>query len=154
MDRSSFCSCVFALFLDTSSIALSIDIFFLDTFLDRWLDTSLCRELLRIYIKDKCDPDFIFSWSLSRYLYLLTSQFTLSHSKPLFKWFSSFFKVSLHLVSFDSLIFMHFILWNLSFWRFCKIWGFSKSKRFLCNFWDGFWRFNFKNFMHCIPCAL
>ena len=64
--------------------------------------------------------------------------------------FSSF----LHLVSIDSLIFMHLILWNLIFWDFCKIWGSSKSKRFLCNFWDGFWRFTLKNFTHCIPCAL
>ena len=29
------------------------------------LDTSICRELLRIYIKDKRDPNFIFSRSLS-----------------------------------------------------------------------------------------
>ena len=72
---------------------------FLDTFLDRWLDTSIYRELLRIYIFVLCDSDFIFSWSLSRYLCLLTSQITLSHSKPLFKWFSIFFKVFLHLVS-------------------------------------------------------
>ena len=62
------------------------------------LDTSICWELLRIYIKGNRDPNFIFSWSLSRYLCFLTSQITFSHSKPLFKWFSSFFKVFLHLV--------------------------------------------------------
>ena len=50
VDWSSFYSCVFALFLNTFSIVVSIDIVFLDTFLDRCLDTSICRELLRIYI--------------------------------------------------------------------------------------------------------
>ena len=38
MDRSSFSSCVFALFLNTFSIAVSVDVVFLDTYLDRWLD--------------------------------------------------------------------------------------------------------------------
>ena len=99
VDWSRFCYCVFAFFLDTFSTVASFDVVFLDTFLNRWLDTSICWELLRIYIFVLCDPDFIFSWSLSRYLCLLTSQITLSHSKLLFKWFSIFFKVFLHLVS-------------------------------------------------------
>ena len=94
VDRSSFYSCVFALFLDTSSTASSVDVVFLDTFLDRWLNTSICRELLSIYIKDKRDPDFIFSQSLSQYLCLLTSQITLSltphHFSSDFRAFSSF----------------------------------------------------------------
>ena len=50
VDRSSFSSCVFALFLNTFSIAASIDVVFLNTSLDRWLNTSIYRELLRIYI--------------------------------------------------------------------------------------------------------
>ena len=99
VDWSRFCYCVFAFFLDTFSTAASVDVVFLDTFLDKWLDTSICRELLRIYIFVLCDPNFIFSWSLSWYLCLLTSQITLSHFKQLFKWFSIFFKVFLHLVS-------------------------------------------------------
>ena len=47
VDRSRFCSCVFALFLDTFSIAASVDVVFMDTFLDRWLDTSWHLYLLR-----------------------------------------------------------------------------------------------------------
>ena len=60
VNQSSFSSCVFALFLDTFSTVASVDIVFLDTFLDKWLNTSICRELLRIYIKDKCDPILTF----------------------------------------------------------------------------------------------
>ena len=46
------------------------------------------------------------------------------------------------------------MIFNLSFWDFWKFWGFSKSKRFLQNFLDGFWRFDLKNFIHCISWAL
>ena len=95
VDQSSFCYCVFAFFLNTFLTATSIDAVFLNTFLERWLDTSICRELLRIYIFVLRNPNFIFS----RYLCLFTFQITLFHSKPLFKWFSSFFKVFVHLVS-------------------------------------------------------
>ena len=48
MDRSSFSSNVFASFLDTSSIAAYVNVVFLDTFLDRWLDTSRHLYLSRI----------------------------------------------------------------------------------------------------------
>ena len=56
VDRSSFCSCVFALFLDTFSIVAFVDVVF--------LDTSICRELLRIYIYALRDPILISSISL------------------------------------------------------------------------------------------
>ena len=52
--------CFFAPFLDTSSTVASVDIVFLDTFLDRCLDTSICRELLKLYILGCRDPDLIF----------------------------------------------------------------------------------------------
>ena len=154
MDRSNFSSSVFASFLDTSSIAASVDVVFLDIFLDRWLNTSICWELLKLYILGCRDPVLIslISLDLSTLVHLPNHSLSLQNSFP--SVFQAFSRISLHLVSFDSLIFMHFILWNLSFWNFCKVWGFSKSKRFLWNFWDGFWRSTLKNFMHCIPCAL
>ena len=79
------------------STTVSVDVVFLDTFLDRWLDTSWHLYLSRItkdlYILSSRSSSY-FYWSLSRYLCLLTSQNTFSHSKPLPKWFSSFFKFS------------------------------------------------------------
>ena len=48
VDRSSFSSCVFALFLDTFSTVASVDLVFLDTFLNKWLDTSRHLYLSRI----------------------------------------------------------------------------------------------------------
>ena len=154
MDRSSFSSSVFALFLDTSSTAAIIYVVFLDTFLNRWLDTSRHLYLSRItealYIGlSRSGSHFL---DFSEPVHLPNHSLSLQTSFPSI--FQAFSRISLHLVSFDSLIFMHFILWNLSFWDFCKIWGFSKSKRFLWNVWDGFWRFTLKNFMHCILCAL
>ena len=118
------------------------------------LNTSICQELLKLYILVCCDPVLIslISLDLSAHVHLSNHSLSLQTSFP--SVFQAFSRISLQLVSFNSLIFMHFILWNLSFWDFCKIWGFSKSKRFLCNFWDGFWRFTLKNFMHCFPCAL
>ena len=100
VDRSSFSSCVFALFLDTFSTAVSVDVVFLDTFLDRWLNTSICRELLRIYIFILRDPILISSISLdlSTPVHLPN---TISLTPNLFLCdYSSFFKILLLLVSF------------------------------------------------------
>ena len=83
VDRLSFSSCVFALFLDTFSTSASVDVVF--------LETSICQELLRIYIFSLRDLVLISSICL----HLFTSQITLSHSKPLsqvfFKLFQFFF---------------------------------------------------------------
>ena len=68
VDWLRFCYCVFAFFLDTFSTAASVDVVFLDTFLDRWLDTSLCRELLKCYILGCCDSVLIFSISLDLFV--------------------------------------------------------------------------------------
>ena len=89
VDRSSFCSCVFTLFLDTSLTASSADVVFLDTFLNRWLDTSIYQELLKLYILVCRDPVLISSICL----HLFTSQITLSHSKPLSQVFFKLFQV-------------------------------------------------------------
>ena len=102
------------------------------------LDTFICRELLRIYIYVLRDPVLISSISLNLSAPVHLPN-TLSFTSNLFlKHFFEINLVFLHWVSFNSLIFMHFILWNLRFWDFCKIWSFSKSKRFFCNFWMGF----------------
>ena len=133
--------CVFASFLDTSSAAASVDVVFLDTFLDRCLDTS--RQL---YLSRITEALYIgLSWSilissisldLSAPVHLPNHTLSLQTSFP--SVFQAFSRISLHFVSFDSLFFMHFILWNLSFWDYCKIWGFSKSKRFCAIFGMGF----------------
>ena len=100
VDRLSFSSCVFALFLDTFSTAVSVDVVFLDTYLDRWLDTSIYRELLKRYILGCRDPILIF-FDLSRSIRTCSShKHLLSHSKPLPKWFFMLFQVFLYLVSF------------------------------------------------------
>ena len=75
MDRSSFSSCVFALFLDTFLTAVSVDVVFLDTYLDRWLDTSRRLYLSRItealYIGlSRSDSHFLRSLSIYPHLFL------------------------------------------------------------------------------------
>ena len=51
-------------FLDTSTIEDQI----LDTYLDRYLDTCICRDLLAAYIRPLYDLEFISLRSLSRYI--------------------------------------------------------------------------------------
>ena len=62
---------------------------FLDTFLNRWLDTFIYQELLKLYILVCRDPVLISSICL----HLFTSQITLSHSKPLSQVFFKLFQV-------------------------------------------------------------
>ena len=84
VDRSSFCSCVFALFLNTFSTTSSVDVVFLDTFLKKWLDTSRHLYVSRItkdLYKGQARSDSHFSRSLSRQKRLFTSQTSLTHSK-------------------------------------------------------------------------
>ena len=72
---------VFASFLNTSLTAVSVDVVFLDTFLDRWLDTSRHLYLSRItealYMGlSQSDSHF------SIYPFLFSSQTLSSPSKP------------------------------------------------------------------------
>ena len=158
MDRLKASLLVFLLHSSTSHRQLHLSTLFFSTPSSTDgstpLGTSICQELLKLYILVCRNPILISSISLdlSTPVHLPNHSLSLQTSFP--SVFQAFSRISLHLVSFDSLIFMHFILWNLSFWDFYKILGFSISKRFLCNFWDGFWRFTLKIFMHCIPCAL
>ena len=87
--------CVFASFLDTSSIAAFVDVVFLNISLNRCLDTSRHLYLSRItealYIWLLWSGSR-FLWSLSICLHLFTSQITLSHSKPLSQVFFKLFQ--------------------------------------------------------------
>ena len=98
VDRSSFCSWIWFLvaryFLDTSAV----DNHFLDTYLDRFLDTSWLLYLLRftegLYILSSRSISHFFD--LSRSIRTCSSpKHSLFHSKPLplrfFKLFSRFF---------------------------------------------------------------
>ena len=74
------------------------------------LDTSICRELLKLYILVCCDPVLIslISLDLSTHVHLSNHSLSLQTSFP--SVFQAFSRISLQLVSFNSLIFMHFIL--------------------------------------------
>ena len=95
MDRSGFSSSVFASFLDTSSTAASVDVVFLDTFLDRRLDTSLHLYLSRItealyIVLSRFGSHFL---DLSRSVRTCSPPKSLSLTPNLFpKCFSSIFK--------------------------------------------------------------
>ena len=87
--------CVFASFLDTSLIAASVDVVFLDTVLDRCLDTSWQLYLSRItealYIGLSWSDSYFFD--LSRSILTCSPPKSLSLTPNLFpKCFSSFFK--------------------------------------------------------------
>ena len=64
------------------------------------------------------------------------------------------FQVSLHLVSFYSLALHAFMFLKPKFWNFFKNLGFFKIDEILLKFWVSFWRFDLKNFMHCITFSL
>ena len=81
---------VFALFLDTSSTASSVEVVFLDTFLDRWLDTSWHLYLSRI-----TEALYIgLSWSSSHFSHSLSIYPLLFSLRTL----SSPFNPSTHLI--------------------------------------------------------
>ena len=84
-------------------LLLSMTIF-LDTFLDRCLDTFICRDLLLVYISFLVRSDLHFSRSLSRYFSVFSPK--LSHLTQIFvpQGFFKLFQDFLHLVSFLSLI--------------------------------------------------
>ena len=149
VDRSSFYSCVFALFLNTFlDSCICRRFFFLNTFLDRWLDTSrhlyLSRFIEDLYTLSSRFGSYFFN--LSRPIRTCSSpKHYLSHSKPLPKWFfqasSNFSSLGKLLISF---IYMHFMFWNLGFGVFKNFWGFSKLMSYCWNFGMGFYLNEFK----------
>ena len=74
---------------------------FLDTYLDRLLDTFICRDLLMAYLFFSCDPQFI-SVDLSLDTFVFSSPKPLSFTPNFFLKVSSsfFFQDFLHLVNF------------------------------------------------------
>ena len=161
MDRSSFCSCVFALFLDTFSTAASVDVVFLDTFLNRWLDTSrhfyLSRIIEDLYKGQARSELHFLSISLSLDTSIFSPPKSLSlapnHFSSDFQAFSRFF-----------FNFMHFHVLKPRFWGFWKILGFFKIDEFLLKFGMSFSLHEFKIsyiafhehynciFMHLVVC--
>ena len=142
VDWSSFFSCVFALFVDTFSTVASVDVVFLDTFLDRCLDTS--RHLYRsrftkpLYIGSVRSGFSFHSISLSIascFLFPNLSHSLQTSSSRFLQAFTRFF--FFHLVSFKSLVFMHFHVSKLGFGVFENFWDFSKLMKFWWNFWVG-----------------
>ena len=132
---------VFASFLDTSSTASSVEVVFLDTFLDKWLDTS--RHLYLSRITEALYMGL--SWSGSHFLDLSRSIRSYSPPKHFLlplnlqpTWFLAFlcFK-SLGMCSF-SLILHAFHAFGPRFWGFRNFLGFFKIDELLLKFWDGF----------------
>ena len=103
------------------------------------LNTSSCRDWASIFVQH--DFRSHFPWSLLTVLCLFTSQTSLSHSKLHPQGFVSLDQVFLHLVRVLILLFHAF---DLTFWDFLKILGFSKLMKLLWNFWDGLCIFDLK----------
>ena len=78
------------------------------------LDTSICRELLRIYIFVLCDLILISSISLDLSA-LVQSQTLSSHSNLVSQGFCKFFQDFLRWKASNLSFFMHFKFWNLGF---------------------------------------
>ena len=99
LDQSSFCSESDSLLLDSFFDTSAIEDQILDTYLDRSLDTCICRDLLAAYIRPLCDPEFISLRSLSRYFSVSLPKHSLLTPKPFPQGFFKIFQVSLYLVS-------------------------------------------------------
>ena len=98
VDRSSFCSCVFALFLDTFLTVSFVDVVFLDTSRHLYL-SRITKDLY----KGQARFGFHSSRSLSQQLCLFTSQTSLTHSKSssqvIFEFFQVFSSLGMFLFS-------------------------------------------------------
>ena len=112
------------LFLDTSSIPVSVEDQFLDTFLDRCLDASRHLHLLRfiegLFKLPRAIQPLFLSISLSIALSFL-SQTISSHSNLDPQGFFKLFQDFLHLVSILSLILHAFHVLKPRFWSFSKL---------------------------------
>ena len=71
--------------VDCSSTHASVNSHLLDTYLDRYLDTFICRDLLMAYIFSSCDPQLI-SVDLSLDTSIFSSPQPLSLTPNLFPW--------------------------------------------------------------------
>ena len=137
-----------ALYLNTFSTAASID-----ALNSRHFSRQMSRHLsqhLSTHLSVEIYWTSIYRFYAIRFSFLSIALSSLlpNHSRSLqtsfpsdFQAFSSFF---LHLVSFFSLIYMHFMFWNLGFGVFENFWGFSKLMSFCWNFGMGFCLNEFK----------
>ena len=103
VDRSSLYSWIWFLVSRHSIDTSAVDNHFLDTYLNRFLDTSRHLHLSRftegLYIP--CSRSFSHFFDLSRFIHACSSpKRSLFHSKPLPQGFFKLFWVFLHLVSF------------------------------------------------------
>ena len=101
VDRSSFCSWIWCVVPRYLLNTLAVDDYFLDTYLDSFLDTCICRDLLRVYIYFLHDLILISSISLALSTPVhLPNTLSLSHSKHLPLWFFKLFQDSPSLCKF------------------------------------------------------
>ena len=95
VDRSSFCSWIWCVVPWYLLYTLAVDYHFLDTYLDSFLNTCICQDLLRVYIYFLHDPFLISSISLDLFAPIhLPNTFSLSlqtSSFVIFQAFSRFF---------------------------------------------------------------
>ena len=114
----------------------------------------ICRDLLRVLFKLLVQSACHFSISFSIDLCFLSQ--TLSSLPQIFS--TRFLQASPSFSSLGKLLFScitWFMFLKPWFWDFFKkIWGFLKIDEILLKFWVSFWRFDLKNFMHCITFAL
>ena len=144
VDRSSFCFWIWFLVARYLLNTSAIDDHFLNTYHDRFLDTCICRDLLRVYIYFLHDPFLISSISLNLSAPVhLPNTFSLTPNLFLCD-FSSFFKILLLLEVSNLSFFMHFMFENLGFGIFWKFWDFSKLLSYFWNFEIGFHLNEFK----------
>ena len=137
LDWSSFCFESNSLLLDNFLNTLAIEDQILDTYLNRYLDTFICRDLLVAYIRPLCNPNFISFLSLS--ILLCFSPKTISsYSKLVPQGFFKLFQVSPYLVSSLSFLIHAFHDLKPRFWGFWKILRFFKIDELSLKFWDGF----------------
>ena len=109
------------------------------------LSTPLSVKIYWTLIYRFCAIWFSFlSISLSIALSPLLPNHSLSLQTSFPSDFQAFSRFSLHLVCFLSLIYMHFMFWNLGFGVFENFWGFSKLMSYWWNFGMGFCLNEFK----------
>ena len=117
LDQSSFCSESNSLLLNSFLDTLAIEDQILDTYLNRYLDIFICRDLLVAYIRPLCNPNFISFLSLS--ILLCFSPKTISsYSKLVPQGFFKLFQVSPYLVSSLSFLIHAFHDLKPRFWGF------------------------------------
>ena len=117
------------------------------------LDTFICQDLLRLFFNSSCDLLLIsvdLPLDYSAFHLPILSHSLQSSSSRFLQAFSS-------LSSLGKLLISHIHAFHVlkpRIWGFWKFLGIFKIVEFLLKFWVVFWRFDLKNFMHCITFTL